>query len=105
MINDKDVQKAVDYLQETDVPHAHARAEFSALQELRKTVLAFCWPDTGNQGDKDAKARTHTDYIRHIEKIKQAEIDFHVLHNKRKRAELTVELYRTECANTRKGNI
>jgi len=110
MVSDKNpeqmAQLAIDYLASTDEPHARARAEYNALSELRKTVRAFCFEDSkGGVAERTMAAERHDDYVAHIEKIKQAEIAFHLLHNKRKRAELTVEMYRTWSANSRKGNI
>ena len=100
------VQQAVNYLAETDETHAKARAEYHALEELRKTVRAFCFGEAkGGVKEREMAAECHPDYIAHIEKIKQAEIEFHILHNKRKSAEMVVELYRTYSANVRKGNI
>lgn len=105
-ITDESVEAAVAYLAETDVTHARARAEYNALSEMRKTVRAFCFGDAeGGVKEREMLAECHCDYIAHIEKIKQAEIHFHTLHNKRKRAELTIELYRTYSANVRRGNI
>jgi hypothetical protein len=99
-------QTAIDYLASTDLCHAQARAEYNALSELRKTVRSFCFDDAkGGVAERTMAAERHEDYIEHIEKIKTAEINFHHLHNKRKRAELTVEMYRTYSANVRKGNI
>lgn len=103
---EKKAQVAINYLASTDEKHARARAEYNALAELRKTVRAFCFESSeGGVKEREMAAERHPDYIAHIEKIKQAEIDFHLLHNKRRRAELTVEMYRTWSANTRRGNI
>ena len=100
------VQKAVNYLADTDESHAKARANYHALSELRKTVRAFCFQDAkGGVKEREMAAECDTVYVDHIEKIKKAEIEFHILHNKRKSAELVVELYRTYSANVRKGNI
>lgn len=105
-ISDANVEKAIAYLAETDELHARARAEYNALSELRKTVRAFCFQDAeGGVAERTMKAECSPDYIEHIEKIKVSEIEYHTMHNKRKRAELTVELYRTTSANQRKGNI
>ena len=107
-MNDQEqkAQLAIDYLASTDESHARARAEYNALSELRKTVRAFCFEKSeGGVKEREMAAERHDDYVQHIERIKQAEIDFHILHNKRKRAELTVEMYRTWSANVRKGNI
>jgi len=106
MIKEKDVERAVNYLKDTDEEHAKARAEYNALSELRKTVRAFCFDESkGGVKEREMAAERHQDYIDHIEKIKAAEVHFHTLHNKRQRAVLTVDLYRTYAANTRKGNI
>ena len=105
-INDEKVNGAVNYLVQTDGEHAAARAEYNALSELRKTVRAFCFEQSeGGVKEREMAAERHSDYIAHIEKIKQAEIEFHTIHNKRQRAILTVDLYRTLAANSRKGNI
>ena len=105
-ITDETVESAVGYLASTDTSHAKARAEYHALSELRKTVRAFCFGSLkGGVKEREMAAECHPDYVAHIEKIKVAEIEFHTLHNKRKRAELTVELYRTYSANVRRGNI
>ena len=106
MVTDDDVELAVKYLASTDQSHAMARAEYNALSELRKTVRAFCFDDAkGGVAERTMAAERHDDYVAHIEKIKAAEIEFHTLHNKRQRAVLTVDLYRTYAANSRKGNI
>ncbi len=104
---EKEANRAVNYLASTDEEHARARAEYNALSELRKTVKAFCFESSKHQGVKEREmgAYTDPDYVAHLEKIKVAEIEFHTLHNKRKRAELTVEMYRTHSANTRKGTV
>ena len=105
-MQDNDVELAVKYLASTDESHARARAEYNALSELRKTVRAFCFEESkGGVAERTMAAERHPDYVAHIEKIKQAEIEFHTMHNKRKRAEITVELYRTMAANQRRGNI
>jgi len=105
-ITDKVVEQAIEYLASTDISHAKARAEYNALSELRKTVRAFCFSSAeGGVKEREMIAECHPEYVAHIEKIKQAEIEFHSLNNKRKRAELTVALYQTYSANTRKGNI
>lgn len=105
-VDDKKVHTAVNYLASTDVSHAAARAEYHALSEMRKTVRAFCFVEgSGGVKEREMAAECHPDYVAHIEKIKQSEIEFHTLTNKRKLAELTVDLYRTYAANVRKGNI
>ena len=99
-------RQAMDYLAETDETHARARANYHALAELRKTVRALCFQEAkGGVKEREMAAECADDYVAHIEKIKQAEIEFHIMTNKRKSAELVVELYRTYSANIRKGNV
>ena len=106
LTTEQKVKRAIDHLAATDTEHARARAEFHALAELRKTVRAFCFQEAkGGVKEREMAAECHDDYVAHIEKIKQAEIAFHILHNERKSSELVVELYRTYSANVRKGNI
>ena len=112
MAEDKDLtvtqktQRAINYLADTDETHARARANYHALSEMRKTVRAFCFQEAeGGVKEREMAAECATAYIDHIDMIEQAEIEFHVLHNKRKSAEMIVELYRTYSANVRKGNI
>ena len=103
---EKKTKTAMDYLAETDEPHARARANYHALAELRKTVRALCFQEAkGGVKEREMAAECANEYVEHIRKIEKAEIEFHVLHNKRKSAELVVELYRTYSANVRKGNI
>ena len=97
---------AVQYLSETDVDHANAKANLNALQELKKTIYGYAFIDAqGSVEARKAAAYTSSEYIEHIEKIKQAEIDYQVMTNKRTNAALSVELYRTMSANNRKGQI
>jgi len=105
-ITDKRVETAIKYLASTDESHARERANYHALEQLRKTVRAQCFGDAkGGVKEREMAAECDPIYIEHIERIKQAEFEFHHTHNKRKLAELTVEMYRTMSANQRKGNI
>lgn len=106
MVTDEQIQKAIDYLQKTDKPHAMARAEYNSLSELRKTVLAYSFnEEEGGVTERNQAALMSPQYIEHIKKIEDAEITFHTMHNRRQHAYALIDLYRTICANTRKGNL
>lgn len=106
MVSDEKIQKAIDYLQKTDEAHAKARAEYNSLSELRKTVLAYSFDEcTGGVKEREMGALRHPQYEEHIKKIEVAEIAFHTMHNRRQHAYALIDLYRTICANTRKGNL
>ena len=100
---------ALKYLASTDLEHAKAKAKLSGLQELRKSVKASVYLDEVNkgkpQGVSEQEAYSSQKYREIIEAIETAEIDAIHLTNKRKRAELTIEIYRTQSANQRRGNI
>jgi ribosomal protein S14 len=102
-------EKALDFLASTDLSHAEAKAKLSALQEHRKTVKAAVYVDCVNagraQGLAEQLAYCSEKYREIIEQIEAAEIDAIELTNKRKRAELTIDIYRTESANSRRGNV
>ena len=102
-------EKALDFLASTDLSHAEAKAKLSALQEHRKTVKAAVYVDCVNagkaQGIAEQLAYCDIKYREIIQQIEAAEIDAIHLTNKRKRAELTIEIYRTESANSRWGNV
>lgn len=99
---------ALNYLAKTDLEHAQAKAKLSALQEHRKSVKAAVYIDYVNkgksQGIAEQEAYRSDNYRDVIEQIETAEVDAIHLTNKRKRAELTIELYRTHSANQRRGN-
>jgi len=104
-ITDNTVEQALSYLAKTDVDHARARAEVNALNDLTKTVLGFSFESSeGTVEAKKASAYRSGEYIAHIEKKKQAEIAYFEMDNKRKRAALTIEVWRSINANRRQGN-
>ena len=57
------------------------------------------------QGVSEQEAYNSEEYREHLEKIQNAEADYQLLQNKRKRADLTIEMFRTYSANQRRGNI
>lgn len=106
LITEKSVEAALRYLAETDAKHAMAKAEINALEDLTKTVFGFSFESTtGAVEARKAAAYTTNEYIAHIEKKKQAEIAYFEMDNKRKRAMLQIEVWRSLNANRRQGNI
>jgi predicted nucleotidyltransferase len=101
---------ALRYLACTDEKHARAKALLGALQEHRKAVKAAVYIEQINtskvaQGYAEQAAYASKEYAEIIDKIEEAEINYMLLNNKRKRAELTIELFRTHSANQRRGNM
>lgn len=105
-VTDESVETAINYLASTDIKHAKAKAELNALKDLTKTVLGFAFLEAdGTVEQKKAIAHTNDDYIAHIKKIEALEVDYQVMSNKRERAKLTIELWRSVNANRRASNI
>ena len=99
-------QKAVDYLASTDKEHALIKAEYKAKDALTKTILAYEFIDAeGSIELRKAKSYTSESYIAHIESLKVLEVELQTMYNRRDTANVLTDLYRTESANLRKGNI
>lgn len=106
MISDEKVQKAVDYLEWSDKPHAMSKAEFDNLHELRKTILAYAFDATAGGVEERKNAALRSDeYVEHMNKVKDAQIEYQTMQNRRQTAYCLIDLWRTYQANTRKGNI
>lgn len=106
IVSDQDAQAALNYLAQTDIEHAAKKAELNAKKDLTKTVLAYEFADaTGAQEARKMQAFASDSYRDHINAISTLEIDYQTMHNKRDRARLTIELWRSVNANRRQGNI
>lgn len=106
MIDTKDVDRALKYLAETDEGHAKAKALVKALEHGFKTIKAEEYLNAqGTNGEREQKAYASTAYKELTNRYAQAVVEFELMENKRERAVLTVDLYRTLSANQRRGNI
>lgn len=97
---------ALQYLSSTDESCANARAFQLYLESKEKTILAMALlGETGTVQERDAKARTCSSYLEWLEQYREAVADYELQRNKRKRAELTIEVWRSQNANMRRGNV
>ena len=102
----RDVEKALDYLVKTDEEAAMARALMSFIEDKKKTVKATeMLKHDGAISSREMEALASGAYKEVLEEYKAAVYDYELLRNRRKSAELVVEVWRTESANQRKGNI
>lgn len=101
------VEKALAYLAHTDEPYANAVALCKALEQKRKTVFAMAALASEEKGQKPREwaAYASPEFIQITEDIQNAEADRQLYCNKRQLEQLVVEVYRTESANSRRGNI
>lgn len=106
MLNYFDADKALNYLKSTDIAAAKAKCLYEALDDQKKTVLAIVFMAAkGGAGERAKNAEGSEEYILHLDKLHNARLDFETLRNKRKSAELQIEMWRSVNSNQRKGNI
>jgi hypothetical protein len=107
MIDSAQRDKALQYLAETDESCANARALMLFLESKEKTILAMgvLQHGEGTAQTREARARTAGAYLEWLEQYRESVADYELQRNKRKRAELTVECWRSENANRRNGNV
>ena len=106
MITEDRLMLALKYLAETDEPAAKARAVLESLVDQRKTVKACGFLEAeGTQEKRVSEAYTSSEYVSHINRIKEATYDYELMRNKRKTEELIVDVFRSLNANRRAGNI
>jgi len=103
-----EMERAFKYLGDTDDSCAHAKALVEFLRLKTKTIKATLFLDENNGksvADKESYAYSHEKYVEHLDKIRDAVYDYELQHNKRERANLIVDVWRSTNANRRAGNI
>ena len=107
VISDEKLQKALTYLVETDESCARARGLLAGLERQEKTVkaLEFLKHPALKIAEREALAYASARYREHCEEISNAMADYEIMRNRRLTAELIVEVWRSENANRRKGNV
>ena len=106
MISDNRLQQALTYLATTDEPCAMAKAHADALREQLKTIEAMEYLKAdGAVKEREAHARSSVDYKNQTALIEDATAEYETMRLKRATEALIVEVWRTEAANRRAGNI
>ena len=100
------VTEALEYLAETDEKYGRLKGSTAALEYIIKVAEAegFIEAD-GPQGERQAKARSSEKYKKAVEDYRDVRTDMEIIGAKRKTAELTIEVWRSQNANRRQGNI
>lgn len=95
------------YLAETEKAYADAKARRIFLEETQKTVKATLFADApdGSVASREAHAYTQPAYMEHCQKLRDAVYDEELMRAKRLRYELTIEVWRTQEASRRRGNV
>lgn len=106
IVGPEEVERSLRYLSQTDEPFGRAIARHERLTAELKVAKGFALLKAeGTVPVKEAKAYTSPEYRAKVEEIEECKADLEIMRAKRKRAELNVEVWRTESANARRGNI
>jgi len=102
--DEKKIGQALNYLGETDESYAQAKARVKALEHTRKIIKAGIYLDAeGTNGEREQKAYADTAYKEWVSEYEDAILDEQTLGAKRKRAELTIEVWRSLNSARSKG--
>ena len=104
MIEEKQLEKAMNYLADTDREGAELKADVARTEFLAKVCEAMHYKaGEGSIEDRKQSARLAPEVKAAWEKHFQAITEYETVRAKRERAVLTVEVYRTESANRRRA--
>ncbi|KKK93781.1 hypothetical protein LCGC14_2689430 [marine sediment metagenome] len=108
-INQERMEKALDYLSTTDELCALAKANTEGLKEQKKTILAvsFLEHKEGTDKAKDSKACSSDKFLEWQTNYKESVYVYETFRNRRKTAELLIEVWRSINSNRRQagGNL
>ena len=106
MITDADAEKALHYLKDTDLEAAELRSQVAYLDEMRKIVRAELFLEyTGTIPEREAQALKHPKYRDSVLALQVGTANYETLRNRRFTASQQIEIWRSENANRRSGNI
>ena len=107
MISNERLTKALTYLAETDEECARRLGYYRGMEDQTKTIYAQCFNESMGSTIKQMEMHAYTDpnYIKHIDKINEARVEYETMRLKRKTEETIVEVWRSMNANRRVGNI
>ena len=107
MITLDEVETALAYLGETVNDYAMHKAHFLYQAQHIKTVrsLSFLEAPKGTVGDRTAYSETSEAYKAALQAYRDAAYEYERTRAKRQHAELQIELWRSQQASLRAGNI
>lgn len=97
---------ALEYLSSTDVQYGQLMGAVKASEHQGKVAKSVAFLSaTGTVAEKESKAYTSQEYMHWLESHQNIVADLEVIRAKRKRAELTIDVWRSLNASRRQGNI
>ena len=104
MIDQDKMERAMDYLAETDAECAHLRADVARSEFMAKVCEGLHYKSaSGSVEDRKQEARTTQAVIDEWEKHFVAITKYETVRARRMRAELVVEVWRSQNANRRQA--
>jgi len=106
MIDYNAADAAIKYLVSTDEELGRAKTLYDGLYDQKKTIQAVQFlKATGSAAERTQRALASVEYQEHLMLIKDAQIDFEILRNKRQSQVSVIDMWRSVNSNQRKGNI
>ena len=107
MVTDERMEKALNYLIDTDDSAAEAKANVERAKYAAKLVRqrVFLLSDKTSVAAKEADAEVHKDTQDAEARIADNIVKFAKLDNRRETARIVIDLYRTQQANRRVGSV
>lgn len=101
------MEKALDFLAESDYEYARLKALHNGLLQQRPTIkaMAFMKSREGPIAQREHMAAIDFQYQKHLEKIELAEVEMLTLQNQRRTNEITIDCWRSLNAARNKGQI
>ena len=102
------VTDCLDYLLSTDDEYGELKGRMKALEHRLKVAKAEAFLDAEGKGtdkQKESLAYTSEVYRQKVEEYENVCIEMETIAAKRKSRELTIEVWRSQNANKRQGNI
>ena len=106
-ITENSVYQALNYMGETDETYARSRANMEWLKHQSKVVYSMAAMESSETTVKgrECDAETSKAYQEAMRKWTDSIYDYHLIASKRKRAETTIDLFRTLSATRRTGVV
>lgn len=106
MIDDNRAERAVEFYRDNAEQRGELRGQIAYLDHAIKITLAQAFLNSdGTVAEREARSRQDKDYLAKVDELRGATTELHTIETKLKAAEMTMELYRTQAANSRRGNI
>ena len=106
-LTENSVEQALDFLARTEQEFANAVGLKAVIDDMQKIALSreFLTAEGKSVADRDAAARVTPSYGEAVKKTQDAYEHEALMRAKRLRYEATIEVWRTQEASRRRGNV